>query len=231
MRKNKIKDETLQERFWRLVQKPKDGNPEACWLFKNVPNSKGYGKFDYKGEEYSAHRVALEIKLGRQIAEGLQANHINDCNKLCCNPEHLREGTCSENIKEAHRNGKCRIWTNKARKEHSAKLKGQKRTPEQRSNISKAHKERWDNMTEEERAKAIKNMEPNWRKSGKGMPKKLREQISKTMTGHPVSEETKQKMSEARRIYWENFHKEVEELRAFKEAAKEKQILENDSTT
>lgn len=228
MRKNKLKGKTLEERFWMLVQKPKSGDKTACWLFKNVPNSKGYGKFQFEGEEYAAHRVALEIKLGRKIKEGMQANHINDCNKLCCNPDHLREGTCSENIKEAHRNGKCKIWTAKARKEQSAKLKGLKRTEQQKENLSQAALKRWADMSAEERQQQVEAMRPNWLRSGKGMPKKMRDAISATMMGHSVSDETRNKMSEKASARWARYRAE----KAAKAAAeKENSAIEKPATT
>lgn len=49
-----------------------------------------------------AHRVALEIKLGRPLRRGRIACHT--ClNKWCGNPAHLYEGTYSQNSSDAHR--------------------------------------------------------------------------------------------------------------------------------
>ena len=93
----KIKNETVEQRLNRLVSKvyKEDGTLDnnACWLFTGCVTNYGYGKFTYKGVVIAAHRLALETRLGRGILKGKQANHINDCNKLCCNPDHIYEGT------------------------------------------------------------------------------------------------------------------------------------------
>jgi hypothetical protein len=48
----------------------------------------------------TAHRLALMIKLGREIAPKMNANHFHCHNRLCCNPDHLSEGTQREKIKQ-----------------------------------------------------------------------------------------------------------------------------------
>jgi hypothetical protein len=45
----------------------------------------------------SAHRLALMIKLGREITKDMNANHSCN-NKLCVNPDHLEEGTQKEKL-------------------------------------------------------------------------------------------------------------------------------------
>jgi hypothetical protein len=44
-----------------------------------------------------ATRLALMIKLGRAIQPGMNSNHSCN-NKLCCNPDHLEEGTQKEKL-------------------------------------------------------------------------------------------------------------------------------------
>lgn len=52
------------------------------------------------------HRLALESKLGRPIHPGLWALHLEGCPKSCHEPEHLLEGTPSQNAISAWEAGK-----------------------------------------------------------------------------------------------------------------------------
>jgi hypothetical protein len=54
--------------------------------------------FITKGSRYKVHKLALELKLGRPLAEGLQSCHERHClHRDCCNPQHLYEGTHATN--------------------------------------------------------------------------------------------------------------------------------------
>jgi hypothetical protein len=53
-----------------------------------------------RGIQIYAHRLALERKLGRPIKPGLCALHTCDC-KSCVNPDHLYEGTYTDNLLDA----------------------------------------------------------------------------------------------------------------------------------
>jgi hypothetical protein len=90
---------TLEERFWSKVDR--SGGPEACHPWMAACSSNGYGSFDHRG----AHRVALEIKLGRPLAPGMFACHTCD-NPPCCNPAHLFEGTHQANVDDRHSKGR-----------------------------------------------------------------------------------------------------------------------------
>lgn len=72
---------------------------ETCWLWTGPFIGQGYGRFWLNGKNHRAHRLMLEEKLGRPIADGMVAAHapIICHNRSCINPEHLREATLSDN--------------------------------------------------------------------------------------------------------------------------------------
>ncbi len=102
--------EDILERFWAKAEKK---GPEECWEWKAC-KTKGYGLIRIEGKNIKAHRVSLQIKLGREIVEGLVAKHCCD-NPSCVNPNHLTEGTQSENLKEAYERGR-RVLSSKLTK-------------------------------------------------------------------------------------------------------------------
>lgn len=85
--------------FWEKVDRSR--GPAACWLWMGaISKTGGYGVI--RGRTYSggAHRFALEHRLGRSLAPGMVARHRCD-NPPCCNPDHLAEGTVSDNALDA----------------------------------------------------------------------------------------------------------------------------------
>jgi hypothetical protein len=85
----------------------------GCINWTGVQSNIGYGFIGYKiantrPAQYrmmTVHRVALAIKLGRDIAPGLNANHTCH-NRLCVNPVHLEEGTQQEKMRDLHQAGR-----------------------------------------------------------------------------------------------------------------------------
>lgn len=76
-----------------------------CWLWIGSTNG-GYGTgCPLFGKEQYSHRIALIKKLGRWIEKGKFALHRCHGVKSCCNPDHLYEGTRSDNAKDAVRAG------------------------------------------------------------------------------------------------------------------------------
>jgi hypothetical protein len=83
--------------WFRSQLEPDQG---GCLIWKNGKQSaRGYGWLWLKGRPVLANRVALELKLGRPISDGMFACHTCD-NPPCCNPEHLEEGTNQDNMND-----------------------------------------------------------------------------------------------------------------------------------
>ena len=86
--------------FWGKVDK--SGGPDACWPWMAAEDRNGYGAVKWQGKKVNVHRVALELKLGRPIAPGMDACHTRNCTtRLCCNPSHLYEGTRKQNVADS----------------------------------------------------------------------------------------------------------------------------------
>jgi hypothetical protein len=96
---------SLKEKFIKKV----DLVPGGCWSWLGAHNRTGYGTINIKHASgrwtvVGAHRLAWELFNG-PIPEGMQVLHNCD-NPNCVNPEHLRLGTQSENIKESFDKGR-----------------------------------------------------------------------------------------------------------------------------
>lgn len=87
------------ERFWSKVQR---GASHECWPWTASVNARGYGTFGFEGRTQSAHRVAY--KLSRGEITGSAVCHTCD-NKLCCNPDHLYDGSDADNVRDAVERG------------------------------------------------------------------------------------------------------------------------------
>jgi hypothetical protein len=83
----------------------RSGGPDACHPW-TAGRTCGYGKFDVRGKTLRANRIALELKLGRPIAPGMEALHTCD-HRECCNPAHLYEGTHQQNMDDKTARGRC----------------------------------------------------------------------------------------------------------------------------
>lgn len=88
-----VDEATFEEVFWMNVRR---SDPSSCWSWIGAKAPNGYGHLQVDGKTVGAHRVALEITIGRPIRDGLYACHSCD-NPICCNPNHLREGSHLEN--------------------------------------------------------------------------------------------------------------------------------------
>lgn len=68
----------------------------GCWIWQRHADPAGYGRIQWRGRSYLAHRAAYELFVG-PIADGLTIDHL--CNTpACVNPDHLEVVTMRENI-------------------------------------------------------------------------------------------------------------------------------------
>lgn len=100
---SQIKDaERTIARFWSKVDKR---GPEDCWEWRGHIGSNGYGRFHAGTSDVPAHRFALAVAADIEPDPEKVVMHLCD-NPPCVNPSHLREGTYSENARDAIAKGR-----------------------------------------------------------------------------------------------------------------------------
>jgi transposase len=80
-------------------------NPETqCWIWSRRKDRDGYGRFCYKGRESFVHRLSYQFWVG-PIQPNNVIMHVCDT-PACFNPEHLKQGTASENRQDCVNKGR-----------------------------------------------------------------------------------------------------------------------------
>ena len=104
---------SASNRFWSHVD---IRGLDECWFWiGGVKDSyQGYGSFRFLGFSTRAHQFSLALKLGRWPK--LSALHTCD-NNMCCNEDHLYEGTQADNMNDSvvrnrHRGNRNQFGTN-----------------------------------------------------------------------------------------------------------------------
>lgn len=113
---------TIAMRLNRRIDR--SGGPEACWPWSGARTPAGYGVIGRgrRGEGMTtAHRVALELQLGRPLARDEVACHRCD-NPPCCNPAHLFLGSAQANVNDKIAKGRARGGVSRGEQNGYAKL-------------------------------------------------------------------------------------------------------------
>ena len=133
--------------FWSKVNIKSEND---CWEWKLSLFKNGYGQVTIKQKKYYAHRVAYIIAHGEITKPVIM--HSCD-NPICCNPNHLSQGTQKENLSGAiERNrikkGKdnpCfgRVQSEEERRKKSLSTIGKSKSLETRKRMSEAQYKMW----------------------------------------------------------------------------------------
>lgn len=91
-------NETLDERFWKKVEKQSD-----CWEWRGARTKKGYGVM-WMGDRLVGATV-ISMTLAEVPKTGPFVLHSCD-NKSCVRPDHLRWGTAKENTADMIQRGR-----------------------------------------------------------------------------------------------------------------------------
>ena len=87
-------DHETAARYFAKVSVP---DQNGCMIWTGAVGSDGYGHFKWNGRVIAAHRVAFFLASGSWPNRHI----LHSCdNPLCCNPNHLREGSHAENMAE-----------------------------------------------------------------------------------------------------------------------------------
>ena len=95
-----MSNKTVAERLWAKTQ------PQGDCLVWIGARSRGYGHISVQTKMRLVHRVAYELAYGA-IPDGLDVLHTCD-NPSCVNPDHLRVGTHTDNMRDMQNKGRNR---------------------------------------------------------------------------------------------------------------------------
>jgi DNA-binding transcriptional regulator YiaG len=107
-------------RFWRKVDQ---NGANGCWNWTGGTHKKGYGTLqggDGTNRNIATHRFSYELHKG-PIPAGMYVMHICD-NPRCVNPDHLKLGTATDNVRDMWEKGRAKPTGVKGEGHKKAKL-------------------------------------------------------------------------------------------------------------
>src|SRR4051812_46948926 len=109
----------MSEKLYSLIDKT-----DSCWLWTGQLGTAGYGKFNYGGKRWTAHRASYQIHIGDlpPVEPGAKCCVLHRCdNPRCVNPNHLFLGSQADNMRDKAEKGRA-IGAHSGEKHHCAKL-------------------------------------------------------------------------------------------------------------
>lgn len=71
----------------------------GCWIWTGAVDRYGYGKVKFQGQLLKVHRASMHVFKGMRLDAPCLVCHSCDV-PACFNPDHLREGTYTDNIRD-----------------------------------------------------------------------------------------------------------------------------------
>lgn len=90
----------LADRLAWFTKRPDGDGQDECWLWTGTRDGDGYGRIHWRGRDQQAHRMALQLRLGRDLRADEVTRHRATCSKLCVRPTHLQPGTIGDNNRD-----------------------------------------------------------------------------------------------------------------------------------
>lgn len=126
-----------QERLQKYIKENSTLVPESeCWEWNMSKDDLGYGQAKWDTKTQRAHRLSYQAFVDPDI-DGYVVRHYVCDNPPCTNPEHLRKGSHSDNVKDRDRkhrqavgeaNGRSKLTTTKVTEIKKLLKQGQKNT-------------------------------------------------------------------------------------------------------
>jgi len=114
-----IFDDNTKIRFKKFI---KEDITTKCWEWQGTKLPRGYGRFNYKGKFYLAHRFSMMLE-GNDVTGFFVCHHCD--NPKCVNPLHLFLGTHIDNMKDMISKGRNKnIIKKKYTRQSTGGLKG-----------------------------------------------------------------------------------------------------------